>query len=182
MNLKQKCLVLMILFSALILARIVVGSEKNKGFLESLFENTVGYKGTPSRFQRDLATTLRISEISLERTDCLGICSSYTVKFFSDGKAVFEGKKNIEPLGLWIGKTSKEDFTYLAEAAIDISYFTLLENYQSLTTDQQTVFTSVVLDGKRKIILNYGNAAPPRLWLFESAIDQLRASIAWKKN
>lgn len=182
MNKHLRLITFLVLTCSVLMAGFAISGTEQKGYLELLFDSMVGYKGSPERFNPDITKTQAISEISLERTECFGICSVYTVRFFSDGRAVFDGRKNVEPLGHWEGTIPLVDFTRLADAAIDISYFDLAQNYQSLTTDRPTVFTSLVINNKRKIIRNYGNAAPPRLWLLELAIDQVRATIEWKNE
>jgi hypothetical protein len=121
-----------------------------------------------------------ITEISLERTECYGICSIYTVTFYSDGRAIFEGRKYIQPLGIHHAEILPGQFRQLALAALDIGYFDLAETYAALVTDLPTVYTSIVRGGERKVVKNYGNSGPPRLWLLEEQIDIVREELRWK--
>ena len=54
-------------------------------------------------------------------------------------------------------------------------------------TDSQTscffrfaiTYTTVVMNGKRKVIRNYANAGPTTLWAIEQLIDSLMTKVKW---
>lgn len=121
-----------------------------------------------------------ITEISLEMTECYGTCPAYTVTFYSDGRATFEGRSFIDPIGSYQAEIPTGYFRRLARAALDIDYFGLAETYEAPVTDMATVYTSIVRGGARKTIRNYGNGGPSKLWLLEGQIDAARASLKWK--
>jgi hypothetical protein len=121
-----------------------------------------------------------ITEISLEMTECYGTCPAYTVTFYSDGRATFEGRSFIDPIGSYRAEIPTGYFRRLARAALDIGYFGLAETYVAPVTDMATVYTSIVRGGARKTVRNYGNSGPSKLWLLEGQIDAARASLKWK--
>ena len=121
-----------------------------------------------------------ITEISLEMTECYGTCPAYTVTFYSDGRATFEGRSFIDPIGSYQAEIPTGYFRRLARAALDIGYFGLAETYEAPVTDMATVFTSIVQGDTRKIVMNYGNSGPSKLWLLEGQIEAARASLQWK--
>ena len=49
-------------------------------------------------------------------------------------------------------------------------------------TDAETVITSVVHNGERKTIVNYGNQGPVELYGIEMAIDGVAAQIKWEED
>lgn len=115
-----------------------------------------------------------ISEISIERTPCYGLCPTYTLTLKSDGSVVYVGQANVERLGRHTGRIDRESFDYLASLALDVGFFDELENfYGCAVTDQETVYTSMVRNGERKTIKHYAPdlSGPVRLHWLESTID-----------
>ena len=46
-------------------------------------------------------------------------------------------------------------------------------------TDQPTCYTTVVMHGERKMVRNYANAGPTKLWAIEQIIDKLLLEAEW---
>jgi hypothetical protein len=55
----------------------------------------------------------------------------------------------------------------------------LADAYTIAVTDNPTVYTTVVMNGQRKIISNYANAGPKTLWAIEELIDHLLDKATW---
>jgi hypothetical protein len=51
--------------------------------------------------------------------------------------------------------------------------------YSRMITDHATTYTTVVMNGKRKVIRNYANAGPTALWAIEQLIDGLITKAQW---
>jgi hypothetical protein len=51
-----------------------------------------------------------------------------------------------------------------------------------MVTDNPTVYTTVVMDGKRKVVSNYANAGPTKLWAIEQLIDKLLLEAKWDEK
>jgi len=51
--------------------------------------------------------------------------------------------------------------------------------YHGWWTDQAKVWTMAVANGKRKVVSNYQNAGPTKLWAIEQLIDALLAKAEW---
>ena len=64
---------------------------------------------------------------SLERTTCYGDCPYYEVKVYSNGVAIYNGRKNVEYLGLHEGVLSQKQIRQLLDKAKSVGY-TYLEN------------------------------------------------------
>jgi len=57
----------------------------------------------------------------------------------------------------------------------------LQDGYGEIGDDNDTVYTTVVMKGKRKVVMNHGSAGPSKLWAVEQLIDLLLANEAtWK--
>lgn len=122
----------------------------------------------------------QITEITLERTPCFGTCPVYSVTLRRDGTATYVGKNYVERMGTYKGTVRQ--FDRLAELLISRGYFGLKDKYAVNWTDMATVKTSVVMNGKRKTISNYGDAGPVELWGIEMAIDAVADQIKWEKD
>lgn len=122
----------------------------------------------------------RISEIGIERTGCFGSCPAYTLIVSSNGSFRYKGEKHVERIGEFSGKVSIAQFNQLAQFIMDSDYLGLEDSYHPMITDCPTVFTTVVANGKRKVVSNYANGGPTKLWAIEQLIDHLMLGAEWK--
>jgi hypothetical protein len=131
----------------------------------------------------DASLENQITEISLERKECYGGCPVYKVVLRKDGTATYTGIKYVPRMGEYRGKSYAYDYYFVTLAKLIRSqgYFDLKDNYSSGWTDQDTAITSVVDRDRRKTVVNYGNAAPIKLWGIEIAIDGVVERIQWEK-
>jgi hypothetical protein len=120
-----------------------------------------------------------ITEITLERTACFGFCPIYKVILRSDNTATYIGMKFVERQGTY--KAYISGFEYLAKIIEARRYFSLRDRYTEPISDMPSAITSVVRNGKRKTIDNYGNSGPIELWEIENLIDGLIANVRWEK-
>jgi hypothetical protein len=111
----------------------------------------------------------QITEVTLERTACFGYCPIYKVTLRRDGTISYNGREYVELKGAYEGKVY--GFDRLAQLILSSGYFNLKDNYSINATDLPSTITSVVRDGKRKTITNYGDSGPVELWGIEMAID-----------
>lgn len=111
----------------------------------------------------------QITEVTLERTACFGTCPMYKVTVRRDGTLIYEGKRFVPMMGTYKG--TAYGFDRLAEFILAQDYFNLNDDYSSNVTDLPSAITSVVRNGQRKTIRNYGGAGPIGLWGVEMAID-----------
>lgn len=111
----------------------------------------------------------QITEVTLERTACFGTCPVYKVTLRSDGTILYEGREFVEMKGTYKGQVY--GFDRLARLIISQGYFNLKDKYSINATDLPSAVTSVVRDGKRKTIVDYGGTGPIELWGIEMAID-----------
>ena len=121
----------------------------------------------------------QITEITLERTACFGTCPMYKVTLRRDGTATYAGRRFVERQGTYTGKVY--GFDRLAQLMDSRGFFNLKDNYSMRATDLPSAITSAVQAGKRKTIVNYGDAGPVELWGIEKAIDGMMASVKWEK-
>jgi len=125
------------------------------------------------------STNHGITEIGIERTVCFGPCPAYTFIAKSDGSLRYKGDKFVERTGESTGTMSVGQYNRLAQFIRDSGYSELEDAYSRGITDQSTVYTSVVMHGKRKVVRNYANAGPTKLWAIEQLIDDLMREAKW---
>lgn len=151
------------------------------GELEEQWKSTHPRPETPEVCVQ-MAPPTGITEISLERTPCFGLCPTYTVKLRSDGSAEYYGQANVERVGSHTGTLDPEFFQRLSLVALDIEFFEMADAYDCLVTDNPTVYVSIVREGVRKTIRHYApfHTGPPRLRLFEEHVDDHADRIEWQ--
>ena len=122
-----------------------------------------------------------IVEIGLERTRCYGACPAYSVIIKEDGRFEYEGFSYVKRKGKYTGAVNRFALNQLFQFIRDVDYMSLGESYSRDITDQATTYTCVVMKEKRKVIRNYANAGPTKLWAVEQLIDKLILSASWDK-
>ena len=55
----------------------------------------------------------------------------------------------------------------------------MADSYAATVTDLPTVYTTVVLAGKRKVVKDYADAGPSKLWAVEQVIDKVLLDAEW---
>ncbi len=121
-----------------------------------------------------------ITEIGIEEAGSIWGGPTYTFIAKSDGTFHYYGDKDVERTGKYSGTIPIWQFNGLARFIRDSGYMSFEDEYRREITDCPTTFTTVVLNGKRKVISNYANAGPTTLWAIEQLIDGLMAKAEWK--
>lgn len=123
----------------------------------------------------------QITEISLEHTGCFGSCPRYKVTFRKVGTAIYVGKDFVSRKGTYRGKFDGYPFISLARLIYRSGFFNMKDRYRASFTDLDTMIVSVVRNGKRVTVENYGGVAPIELWGIAMAIDAATEDIKWVK-
>lgn len=97
----------------------------------------------------------------------------------SDGTVRYRGEAYVENIGVRTGRIDTFKFDQLAKYIREIGYLKLENNYLVGVTDAHTVFTTVRIGSKRKVVSNYANTGPAKLWAFEQLIDKLVSETKW---
>jgi hypothetical protein len=114
--------------------------------------------------------------ITLSRSGCYGMCSTYEVEIHGDGTVLYNGQVYVGTTGKQKLHISHASLVKLVDTFREADYFSLASGYASGVTDMPTYVTSVSFDGMSKSVLDYvGRAAgmPPGVSEVESAIDRL---------
>jgi len=123
-----------------------------------------------------------VTEIGLERSPCYGTCPVYTVVIKADGTFRYKGERFVPRTGEHTGKVSVYGFNHLAQFIRDSGYADLQDDYSRTITDCPTAYTTAVIDGKRKVVRNYADAGPEKLWAVEQLIDKLLLEAKWDEK
>lgn len=118
--------------------------------------------------------------VSIERTPCYGQCPMYKFSIYTSGYAVYEGKRFVEKLGKYEARISASVMEEIEQKAKAINYFGFRDEYPKTAVDFPSVKTSMVLDGKRKNIMD-GTGAPTALKEFEKYLDSVKDSVEWRQ-
>ena len=118
--------------------------------------------------------------VYLERTPCYGQCPMYKFKIYNSGYALYEGKRFVEKIGLYETRLSAAVLNEIKTKVNDINYFGFRDQYPKTASDFPSVKTAIIIDGKRKEIMN-GTGAPSALKEFEKYLDSVKDSAEWKQ-
>jgi hypothetical protein len=120
-----------------------------------------------------------ISEFGIERSACFGACPIYTFIVRSDGRFRYTGVRYVDRVGTFAGSVPVWEFDRLARFIDESGYAGLKDGYAEAVTDNATVYTMAVMNGRRKIVSNYADAGPTSLWAVEALIDHLLVHAIW---
>jgi len=123
-----------------------------------------------------------ISEIAIQRGYNFGLAPVYMFTAKKDGSVFYHGEAHVDRKGAHTGKIYEWQFNQLAQFILDSGYLQLKSYYASEYTCQATVYTSIIANGNRKIVKNYGRAGPASLWAVEQLIDQLMQLVQWNET
>ena len=123
-----------------------------------------------------------VSEIGIERSKCYGTCPVYSFIVKRDGSFRYNGINFVKRKGRYAGKVNLWQLNNILKFIKEIDYVKLDDKYFCSVSDYPTVFTTAVINGKRKIVSNYANAGPSKLWALEELIDHLMNNAVWDKK
>ncbi len=120
---------------------------------------------------------------SLARTTCYGNCPYYKVKVFSDGLLIYDGKRNVEHIGIHRARVSKDTVNMILKKAEEVDYMNFNIKYPVRglgIIDFPVCITMVKTATGKKTIWNR-NDSPQKLVEYEEFFDELIEDIDWKK-
>ena len=123
--------------------------------------------------------------ITLIRSGCYGMCSTYELEIHGDGTVLYDGQAYVGTTGKQKARISHASLVKLVDAFRRVDYFSLAAGYASGVTDMPTYVTSISFDGMSKSVLDYvgREAGMPRgVSDVELAIDRLSGASNWIKR
>lgn len=120
--------------------------------------------------------------ITLSRSGCYGMCSTYEVEIHGDGTVLYDGQAYVGTTGKQKLQISHASLVKLVDTFRGADYFSLASGYASGVTDMPTYVTSISFDGVSKSVLDYAGreaGMPPCVSDVEAAIDLLSGASKW---
>jgi hypothetical protein len=120
--------------------------------------------------------------ITLNRSGCYGMCSTYEIEIRGDGTVLYDGQAYVGTTGKPKVQISHASLVKLVDTFRGADYFSLASGYVSGVTDMPTYVSSISFDGVSKSVLDYvGRDAgmPAGVSDVEAAIDRLSGASHW---
>jgi TonB family protein len=111
-----------------------------------------------------------VTYIKIERTPCYGRCPVYSLEIMSNGKIKYEGKRNVDKMGVYNYKVSPQKVKSLF-AFIEKNKISSLKNkYEQVATDLPRLHMAFIIAKKTKKIQN-AEAGPKYLEEIANRVD-----------
>jgi len=124
-------------------------------------------------------TTADSLVMSIERTPCFGACKAYRLHVYRSGYATYEGRVNVEKVGMHDARIGRDTLDAILREAERIGFFALNDVYDSQVTDLPSTTIYVALDKRDKRVLGRVGT-PPKFKAFAEYIEELLLPMAWK--
>ena len=118
--------------------------------------------------------------ISVEKLPCMGNCPAYKLRIYNNHIANYEGKENVDKIGIYTTKISKKMFSELQEAFLNSDFFEMKDVYSAHIMDLQTTYIYFKLNEKEKKILDYYDG-PKVLKDLVNMVEELNEQNRWEK-
>jgi len=113
-----------------------------------------------------------ITEITLDRGPCFGICPVFRFTASRHTGYTYDGWSYVEPLGVRTGKFPGYLFDRLAEVCRELRVLELDDVYPCHFEDAGFVIVTVRHTGGVKVVRNDGgDSGPVRLWAFAAVVE-----------
>jgi len=119
--------------------------------------------------------------IIMEKTFCLGTCSSFVFKAYPDGKVTYLGREFTERIGDFSATITKEELATLRLKFDQAKFFSFANVYSASIKDLPTTFIYYDNGSQNSKITDY-YGAPEELKNLESEVEKFIESIDWIKN
>lgn len=122
------------------------------------------------------------SYIEIKKDPCFGFCPVYNMQIKGDGKAVYNGMKNVEKEGVWYRTFTYEETNALFKAFETVDYWSFQDEYTAQVTDLPTTWTTLKIGEKSKTIKDY-YGAPKELKALEEVLSKIaEEEVDWKQE
>jgi hypothetical protein len=142
---------------------------------------TVGAQTTHSHSPGSVKLTGATPVITMERTQCKGMCPEYKLSFFEDGSVVYEGKANASKAGIWRASVRKATVDDLVNQFQRINFFSLQPSYSGGLSQNPVAVTSLRKNDRTKTVSHDEGSpfSPASLTALEDQVDAAVQSVNW---
>jgi hypothetical protein len=121
-------------------------------------------------------------EITLQRTVCYGFCPAYTVTITGEGEVRYRGERFVNVVGPASATIPREAVARLLARFDEIGFDQLRDEYRGQMTDLPTTTITLVRDGRRKALVDYGGTSvgmPRAVRDLQAEIDRVAGTARW---
>jgi hypothetical protein len=98
---------------------------------------------------------LRGVEIALDRSECFGVCASYSVAIDGGGHVHYVGRSSVAEEGAREANIPQAQVRTLLDRFVSAGFFVLNDSYREPVTDMQTTTLTVKIADRVKRVENY---------------------------
>ncbi|MEO8087315.1 MAG: DUF6438 domain-containing protein [Bacteroidota bacterium] len=110
--------------------------------------------------------------ISISHGECFGMCPSYSISVSKEGTVVYNGERNVGILGTVTYSINPDVALELALHMERGGFFGFLDQYP-LVPDAQRNETSLLLNGRIKVVVDYGVGIPLELKMMRAEVEKV---------
>jgi hypothetical protein len=116
-----------------------------------------------------------------EKTACFGKCPTFQVKFYSDGRVTYNGKMNVERLGMYEARTDNATLKRIKDKANEVGYFDFYNEYPvgKRIADLPSTITFLRVGDMEKQVKDT-HEGPEKLKEFERYLEEIINGLTWK--
>ena len=119
--------------------------------------------------------------LTIQHTGCRGNCPAYNIAVDAKGAATYEGRRAVEMMGKYTKTLGTATVTELVKAIKAANFWDFEAEYGGEVADVPGITTTVVLDGKTKVVKDIRNAPQP-LKDMEAKLEELIGKEGWVKQ
>jgi Domain of unknown function (DUF6438) len=113
----------------------------------------------------------------LDRSVCYGDCPSYRVEIDGDGSVTYEGRKFVAVVGTRRATVARAEVEALLAKFRAARFFDLKDEYRAPVTDLPTFEVTLVLEGRKKTVVDYGGSFSPKYVVMPAVVTELEQAI-----
>lgn len=120
---------------------------------------------------------------SFRRTSCYGQCPTFLIKLFSDGRAIYHGKQNVQRMGYYEAILNPEQVGQFQDLLVRHRIFDFADQYPkdgNFLADFPSAVIHCQLDGREHTITNNYDC-PNSLIVLEQAVESFFENLEWNQ-
>lgn len=115
---------------------------------------------------------------------CISGCPLYSVRFLPDGRALFLGLREVDPLGGYSGTWPRERWDELAARAANVNVWMLEPEYSPTAGkgEARRGLGMMLENGRRRTFTSVKRSAPVALEELLASLDSLASGVVWERT
>ncbi len=118
--------------------------------------------------------------VSLSKSSCFGKCAVYNLTIYNDGLAIFEGKENVEKIGVYHKMLNAVEFDKVQNAVHSIKWNNYKTSYMRNIPDLPvSTLSYYIVKDSSKIAIQSNSALPPELEELHKNMVEIANDKVW---